>query len=182
MKKPRYLTKSRFKLGLECETKLFYTGKRVYANQKLEDSFLEALAEGGYPLSQFIGSCVFCYRQVFCLRSHLFAIMLHRDLFPYFLLGFFQHLFTDIAALKCCFRLVIGQYGIVKGLHTEPQPIDIELDFSQHVQRFEHAGVIFERNFDELTVLHIVFPVVRTQGFEGLDKGAQPPLGNVPRF
>ena len=29
---PRYLTKSRFKLAVECPTKLFYTGKPEYAN------------------------------------------------------------------------------------------------------------------------------------------------------
>lgn len=56
-KKPRYLTKSRFKLGLECETKLYYTGKKEYANQKMGDSFLEALAEGGYQ----IGELAKCY-------------------------------------------------------------------------------------------------------------------------
>jgi hypothetical protein len=57
MSKPRYLTKSRFKLGLECETKLFYTGKPEYANQKLDDAFLEALAEGGYQ----VGELAKCY-------------------------------------------------------------------------------------------------------------------------
>ncbi|MBT4763277.1 MAG: DUF2779 domain-containing protein [Bdellovibrionaceae bacterium] len=57
MAKPRYLTKSRFKLALECETKLFYTGKKEYANQKMGDSFLEALAEGGYQ----VGELAKCY-------------------------------------------------------------------------------------------------------------------------
>lgn len=52
MKKPRYLTKSRFKLGQECSTKLFYTGKEAYPNQNMDDSFLEALAEGGYQVGE----------------------------------------------------------------------------------------------------------------------------------
>lgn len=30
--KPRYLTKGRFKLGLECPTKLFYTKNAAYAS------------------------------------------------------------------------------------------------------------------------------------------------------
>lgn len=47
---PRYLTKSRFKQALECPTKLFYTGKPVYLNNSLENSFLAALAEGGYQV------------------------------------------------------------------------------------------------------------------------------------
>ena len=48
---PRYLTKSRFKLGLECVTKLYYTGKKdEYADQKIDDKFLLALAEGGYQV------------------------------------------------------------------------------------------------------------------------------------
>ncbi|MEB0114468.1 DUF2779 domain-containing protein [Variovorax sp. RTB1] len=47
---PRYLTKSRFKLALECPTKLFYTGKADYQNNSLDDSFLQALAEGGFQV------------------------------------------------------------------------------------------------------------------------------------
>ncbi len=49
---PRYLTKSRFKIGLECPTKLFYTRKPQYPNQSLEDSFMEALAQGGYQVGE----------------------------------------------------------------------------------------------------------------------------------
>jgi Domain of unknown function(DUF2779) len=49
--KPRYLSKSRFKLGSECPRKLFYlTHKDEYANQSLDDGFLKALAEGGHQV------------------------------------------------------------------------------------------------------------------------------------
>jgi len=48
--KKRYLTKTRYKLATECPTKLYYTGKKEYANQKNEDSFLAALAEGGFQV------------------------------------------------------------------------------------------------------------------------------------
>lgn len=47
---PRHLTKSRFKQALECPTKLFYAGKPAYLNNSLDDSFLAALAEGGYQV------------------------------------------------------------------------------------------------------------------------------------
>jgi len=51
--RPRYLTKSRFKLANECPTKLFYIGKRdVYADHSLEDEFLRALAEGGFQVGE----------------------------------------------------------------------------------------------------------------------------------
>ena len=51
MAKPRYLTKSRFKLAIECPRKLFYTGKKdVYQDAMAEDAFLEMLAEGGYQV------------------------------------------------------------------------------------------------------------------------------------
>ena len=52
MIKKRYLTKSRFKLATECPTKLFYTGKNEYANQDLDDSFLLALADGGFQVGE----------------------------------------------------------------------------------------------------------------------------------
>ncbi len=48
----RVLTKSRFKLGLECPNKLLYTNNPIYANKKQEDSFLNALAEGGFQVEE----------------------------------------------------------------------------------------------------------------------------------
>ena len=48
----RYLTKSRFKLAVECPTKLFYTGKGHYRNLLAEDSFMQALAEGGFQVGR----------------------------------------------------------------------------------------------------------------------------------
>ncbi|RXR34650.1 DUF2779 domain-containing protein [Flavobacterium piscinae] len=48
----RVLTKSRFKLGLECPNKLYYTNKKEYENTKLSDPFLEALAEGGFQVEE----------------------------------------------------------------------------------------------------------------------------------
>jgi hypothetical protein len=49
----RYLTKSRFKLALECPTKLYYTGKEtVFPDRKGEDEFLQALADGGFQVGE----------------------------------------------------------------------------------------------------------------------------------
>ncbi len=45
-----YLTKSKFKLGLECPTKLYYVDKAIFPNQKKEDPFLEQLANGGFQV------------------------------------------------------------------------------------------------------------------------------------
>ena len=43
----KYLTKSRFKLAVECPTKLFYGGKgREYRDQMAENDFMAMLAEG----------------------------------------------------------------------------------------------------------------------------------------
>lgn len=52
MSRPRYLTKSRFKLACECPTKLYFTGKKEFGNTKLDNSFLEALAEGGFQVGE----------------------------------------------------------------------------------------------------------------------------------
>ncbi|KAA2238815.1 DUF2779 domain-containing protein [Chitinophaga agrisoli] len=49
---PRHLTKSRFKLALECPAKLYYTNKQEYVNKKLNDTFLQALAEGGFQVGE----------------------------------------------------------------------------------------------------------------------------------
>lgn len=56
--KPRYLTKSRYKLAVECPTKLFYAGKpRHYADASVDDPFLKALAKGGFQ----VGALAKCY-------------------------------------------------------------------------------------------------------------------------
>lgn len=48
----RVLTKSRYKLGLECPNKLFFTKKVEFANHKSDDSFLKALASGGFQVEE----------------------------------------------------------------------------------------------------------------------------------
>lgn len=52
MSRPRLLTKSRFKLGCECPTKLFFTGKPEYGNTNVDNAFLAALAEGGFQVGE----------------------------------------------------------------------------------------------------------------------------------
>jgi hypothetical protein len=56
--KPKYLTKSRFQLALECPTKLYYDGKLEYPDQNDEDSFLQSLAEGGFQVGE-LAKCYF---------------------------------------------------------------------------------------------------------------------------
>lgn len=48
-----YLTKSRFKLALECPTKLFYTRHQgQYRNRNADNEFLRGLAEGGHQVGE----------------------------------------------------------------------------------------------------------------------------------
>jgi len=53
----KYLSKSRFKIALDCPRKLYYTNKEVYENTKANDDFLQALAEGGFQ----VGELAKCY-------------------------------------------------------------------------------------------------------------------------
>ena len=39
-------------MGMGCPAKLYYTRKPEYANQKLDDPFLAALAEGGFQVGE----------------------------------------------------------------------------------------------------------------------------------
>lgn len=50
MSKNILLTKSRFKIGTQCPTKLYYLDRPEYENKNKENSFLEALAEGGFQV------------------------------------------------------------------------------------------------------------------------------------
>lgn len=48
------LSKSRFKQGLECPNKLYFSNnKEVYHNVKNNDSFLQALASGGFQVEEY---------------------------------------------------------------------------------------------------------------------------------
>ena len=56
----KYLTKSLFKTGLSCPTCLYYVGKPDrYVDEKLDDSFLEALAYGGFQVGE-LAKFLFC--------------------------------------------------------------------------------------------------------------------------
>ena len=49
----RYLTKSRFKLAIECPTKLYYSGKpKEYRDTMSENAFMAMLADGGYQVGE----------------------------------------------------------------------------------------------------------------------------------
>jgi hypothetical protein len=48
--KNRHLTKSLYKLAIECPTKLYFMGKPEYANEMNDDPFMMALAEGGFQV------------------------------------------------------------------------------------------------------------------------------------
>jgi hypothetical protein len=48
----RYLTKSRFKIGHECPTKLHYLDDKKYGNNNTDNTFLQALAEGGFQVGE----------------------------------------------------------------------------------------------------------------------------------
>ena len=48
------LSKSRFKLGLECPNKLYFSNNsEEYHNIKSDDTFLQALASGGFQIEEY---------------------------------------------------------------------------------------------------------------------------------
>ena len=47
------LSKSKFRNGLECPNKLYFLSKgSAYFNKKIEDPFLESLAQGGFQVEE----------------------------------------------------------------------------------------------------------------------------------
>ncbi len=50
--KQKYFTKSAFKDALECPRQLYYYNNEKYENQNNDDSFLQALAEGGFQVGE----------------------------------------------------------------------------------------------------------------------------------
>ena len=50
--KQKYFTKSAFKIALTCPRQLYYYNNDKYENQNNDDSFLQALAEGGFQVGE----------------------------------------------------------------------------------------------------------------------------------
>ena len=50
--KQKYFTKSAFKVALACPRQLYYYNNSSYENQNNDDSFLQALAEGGFQVGE----------------------------------------------------------------------------------------------------------------------------------
>lgn len=48
----RLLTKSRFKIGYDCPTKLYFLDDKKYGNANEENAFLRSLAEGGFQVGE----------------------------------------------------------------------------------------------------------------------------------
>ena len=69
----KVLSKSRFKIGLSCPNKLYFSGDRTYKNKEENNTFVAALAEGGfqvealsrllYPGGHFINAPYGAYQQ-----------------------------------------------------------------------------------------------------------------------
>jgi|LakMenEpi03Aug12_release.lakeMendotaPanAssembly.Ray.scaffolds.fasta_scaffold4676496_1 hypothetical protein len=62
-------------MAIECPAKLFYTGKEtIYANQKNDDPFLKALAQGGFQVEElvfyFIQQIGFALKSPYCSIRH----------------------------------------------------------------------------------------------------------------
>ncbi len=69
----RPLTKSHFKSAFECPTKLFYTGNKDYGNSKNDDTFLKALAAGGFQVGE-LAKLYFPGGQEVVRRAYLAAV------------------------------------------------------------------------------------------------------------
>ena len=51
--KRKLFTKSAFKIALECPRRLYYAyDSKLYANQQLQDDFLQSLARGGFQVGE----------------------------------------------------------------------------------------------------------------------------------
>ena len=71
------LTKSKYLLALDCPTKLYYSTKPEYGNMEEDDSFMAALAEGGYQVAE-LAKCY--YPDGIAIKDKGYEIPLRRTL------------------------------------------------------------------------------------------------------
>ena len=165
----KVLSKSRFKLGLECPNKLFFTSDKKYSNQKSADSFLLALAKGGfqveelarlhYPNGVFIDTEPYEYEKAFQLTQE--ALLLENAVIyeaAFLVDNFFIR--TDILVkMGNHIRLIevkaksfnpnednifVGSRG---GLVSSWKPYLFDLAFQKHVASLTYPNFHFEAYF-----------------------------------
>jgi len=105
---PRFLTKSLFSLAMTCPTKLYYAGKKEYANRTQCDPFLQALADGGFQVGELArayyrreGKAVTINEVDHCSATDTTARMLQNDPVVLFEPAFkYENLFARADILK----------------------------------------------------------------------------------
>ena len=72
-KQPAIINQVTLKMAIECPAKLFYTSKEfIYANQKKDDPFLKALAQGGFQVEELV---FYLIQQIgFALKSPNYSV------------------------------------------------------------------------------------------------------------
>ena len=71
----KLFTKTQFKLGMDCPTKLYYSEKDEYVDISSTDPFLDALANGGYQVGE-LAKCE--YHRVSRLRHTIFIKLINK--------------------------------------------------------------------------------------------------------
>ncbi len=192
----KVLSKSRFKLGLECPNKLFFTGNKKYVNMKMEDSFLLALAKGGfqveelarlhYPEGIFIDTEPFEYEKAYQLTQE--ALLLENVVIyeaAFIVDNFFIR--TDILVKKGNhIRLIevkaksfnpndknifIGSRG---GLVSSWKPYLFDLAFQKHIASLTYPNFHFEAYF-------MMADKSKTATIDGLNQLFRVPANGNPR-
>lgn len=192
----KVLSKSRFKLGLECPNKLFFTSNKLYANKKNDDTFLQALAKGGfqveelarmhYPNGLFIDTETYEYEKAAQLTQEALQ---HDNVIIYeaaFLVdGYFIR--TDIIEKKGTkVRLIevkaksfdpndenlfIGKKG---GLVSSWKPYLFDLAFQKKVAQLAHPNLEFEAYF-------MMADKTKKASIDGLNQMFRVPMNGDPR-
>lgn len=194
----KVLSKSRFKLGLECPNKLYFTGKpNEYANQKIDNPFLKALANGGfqveelarmyYPGGNFIDTETYEYEKAAQLTQEALQqenVIIYEAAF--LIDGYFVR--TDIIEKKGDkVRLIevkaksfdpndentfLGKRG---GIDGKMKPYLFDLAFQKKVAELAYPNLKFEAYF-------MMADKTKTASIDGLNQLFRVPMNGNPRI
>jgi hypothetical protein len=193
----KVLSKSRFKLGLECPNKLFFTSNTRYANKKNDDAFLQALANGGfqveelarmhYPNGLFVDTETFEYEKAAQLTQEALQqenVIIYEAAF--LVDGYFVR--TDIIEKKGNkVRLIevkaksfdpndenyfIGKKG---GLVSSRKPYLFDLAFQKKVAELAYPNLEFEAYF-------MMADKTKKASVDGLNQMFRVPMNGDPRI
>ncbi|HEV8593791.1 MAG TPA: hypothetical protein VGQ55_16920, partial [Pyrinomonadaceae bacterium] len=163
MSEPKLLTKSKFRLAMDCPTKLFYADKKEYANANFDNSFLASLKDGGFQVGE-LARCYFPEGVRVRTQNHEEALRITNELLASDNIVIFEAAFRhELLFVRA--DIVIKRGDKLELIEVKAKSCDFEdesgflnkdgtisSDFKQHIYDVAFQKFVVQKAFSDLEV------------------------------